>query len=241
MKKKTVPAHRAVIPAKSRERFNPCDDFLSTMSRAVPFIAIVSMLIIFCVLAGCTGIQNGGVTPVPTTSVSTQETATPATVLATGTPIQYKDAEFLLLYQASLPSVRELIRLMDQKVVKVQTKDVAQTSWNGLQQAAQELSNKTGEDSAKLSGYLYLESPANGKSRDSYVAYLDQVHSVAGDIGDGAGEAANKNYDQALKSFKSAQGNLNLITDVPNQNHQAVIEELKIHLRTAINVMTDRV
>jgi hypothetical protein len=212
------------------------------MSRAVPFIAVVAMLIIFCAFAGCTGTQNSGVTPVPTTTGATPaETAIPATVNETVTPLQYQDAEFLLLYQASLPKVRELIRQMDIKMVKVQTKDVALTSWTGLQQAAQELSNTTGEDSAKLSGYQYFESQTNGKTRDSYVSYLDQIHSIAGDIGDGADAAANKNYDQALKSFKSAQSDLNLVTDVPNQNHQALIEELKIHLRTAINVMTDNI
>ena len=212
------------------------------MSRAVPFIAFVAMLIILCAFAGCAGIQNSGVTPVPTTTAATPaETAAPATVSATGTPLQYQDAEFLLLYQASLPKVRELIRQMDIKMVKVQTKDVAMTSWTGLQQAAQELSNTTGDNSAKLSGYNYFDSQTNGKTRDSYVSYLDQIHSIAGDIGDGADAAADKNYDQALKSFKSAQSDLNLITEVPDQNHQALIEELKIHLRTAINVMTENV
>ncbi len=211
------------------------------MSRAVPFIVVIAMLLILCTLAGCTGIPNSGVTPVPTTPVTPAETAASATVSATGTPLQYQDAEFLLLYQASLPRIRELIRQMDIKMVKVQTKDVALTSWTGLQQAAEQLSNATSEDSAKLSVFLDLESQANRKTRDSYVVYLTRVNSIAGDIGNGADEAAHKNYDQALKSFKSAQSDLNLITDVPNQNHQALIEELKIHLRTAINVMPEKV
>ena len=210
------------------------------MSRAVPFIAIAAMLIIFCALSGCTGVQNSGVTPAPTTSGTPVETATPATVSATGTPIQYQDAEFLLLYQASLPKIRELIRQMDTKVVKVLTKDVAQTSWTGLQQAALALTDAIDEDSAKMSD-IYIESPITAKTQASYLAYLGQVRPIASDIGDGAGYAANKSYDQALKSFKSAQSDLNLITDVPNQNHQALIEELKIHLRTAINVMAENV
>lgn len=208
------------------------------MSRAVPFIAVVTMLILFCALTGCTGLQNGGVTSVPTNTVTPAETATPVTISATGTPFQNQDAEFLLIYQASLPKIRELIRQMDTKVVKIQTKDVALTSWTGLQQAALTLTDAIDEDSAKMSD-IYIESPITAKTQASYLAYLGQVRPIASDIGDGAGNAANKSYDQALKSFKSAQTDLNLITDVPNQNHQALIEELKIHLRTAINVMAE--
>jgi hypothetical protein len=211
------------------------------MSRAVPFIVVITMVIILCTLAGCTGIQNSGVTPAPTTPITPVETETPATVSTTGTPLQYQDAEFLLLYQDSLPRIRELIRLVDTKVVKVQTKDVALTSWTGLQQASLALTDAIDEDSAKMSGYSYLESSTTAKTQDTYLTYLGQVRSIASDIGDGAGYAANKSYDQALKSFKSAQSDLNLITDVPNQNHQALIEELKIHLRTAINVMAEKV